>query len=211
MTTIIYESKSTLVELMNDNCVETVRKTVKPPRIGHFEIKPLAAYLCSREVSALRKLQGLKGFQQLVMQDSGTSFISLYEKGVPIKKAHNLTPEYFAKLDKLVEEMHKAGVVDMDLGHTRDILIDESGNPTIIDFGGAVVGSSGFFGKLFFGYMQAMNHRYVLRKKKKYLPSCVTAEDEKEIRKIGALPAAVRKMKECIRGCNRSFNEEKTL
>lgn len=77
MGEIIFESPSTRIERFQDNGVDIVRKTVK----GKF-----ARLLTSHEVNVLRRLKGVVGVQELIEQDSPTSFTSRYIEGKTLRE-----------------------------------------------------------------------------------------------------------------------------
>ena len=187
LTGIVHNDSSTLVELIQRYGKLYARKTVKSPKILGFSLDFLARYLCSREVKILERVKGLKGSQQIIEQDSPTSFISEYS-GTLLKKAKSVPNDYFEKCREILELSHRRGVAYID----PDLMIDEKGNPVLIDLVASILYKPN--GKVrsrimkpFFEYVCEMNKRYLCRIKLKYLPNEVTSEEINEANKLTSL------------------------
>jgi serine/threonine protein kinase len=69
------------------------------------------------------------------------AFAVAYRAGRPLSRsvARETPPEFFARLDSAVREMHARGVVHLDLRHQGNVLVGDDGAPVLIDFGSALV------------------------------------------------------------------------
>ncbi len=193
------EKYMSTIEVFQMNGIYYVRKIVQPPSIGSkrlWFLGFLARILCALETKALRDLCGLKGIVHIVRQDSPTSFISLYEEAIAISMANNLSPVYFDKLHELFQAIHKKGVVDLDLIHESDKLIDQDGNPILLDFGVAITCSllRDGLGKRLFEFLCRQHDLHCIELKNKYFPQETTAEERRALEK----PFTLLKMERAI-------------
>lgn len=88
-----------------------------------------------REVAALSGLEGLRGVPRLAGMLGRDAFIMerLNADRLPHIYDNNLTPEFFARLEALIAEMHARGWAHGDL-RRKNILLDAEFNPYLIDF-----------------------------------------------------------------------------
>ncbi|MEW6720429.1 MAG: hypothetical protein AB1346_08270 [Thermodesulfobacteriota bacterium] len=94
------------------------------------------AYMAGRELSALRKLDGIPGFPQDAFRLDRFAIAYRYIAGTDIGEADQalLTPVFFEALDSLVSKMHACGVAHLDIRTGSNVLVTERGNPLILDF-----------------------------------------------------------------------------
>ncbi|MEA1922318.1 MAG: hypothetical protein U9N63_06645 [Pseudomonadota bacterium] len=83
----------------------------------------------------LNKLAGVAKIPQVIgLEDYNCLLISRIE-GDEIKKcSHLLAQDFFDQLLKIADDLHARGVLHLDLGHKSNIMVDQNGNPAIIDF-----------------------------------------------------------------------------
>ena len=83
----------------------------------------------------LNKLEGVTRVPQIIgLEDYNCLLISRIE-GDEIKKCgHLLTKNSFDQLLGITDDLHSKGVLHLDLGHKSNIMVDQHGNPAIIDF-----------------------------------------------------------------------------
>ncbi len=106
---------------------------------GWFRIL-IAPLLVWREVSALRKLAGMRGIPQLIQQVDRISFVIEYLPASRLaRKQRGDWPEPdWTRLSEVVAEMHARGLAHCDLRRSSNILFSEDGEPFLVDFAGHV-------------------------------------------------------------------------
>jgi len=135
---VISSSRLDRVTRFSYDGVKYTRKEFIYPHIGGLRFDYLARHLCARQVNTLNRVKGVDGLQQIVEQDSPTSFISKFESGKPINQGGKLlNRNYFDKLFGLMQTMYDKGVVLLDLRYSNGLLVGEDGNPKIVGFGAA--------------------------------------------------------------------------
>lgn len=111
-----------------------------------FSQGPLGAYfrfLASHELRMLRKVEHLDFTPDQVRRSSDASPSIRYRliEGSSVKEVAagtGVPDSFFLQLLNNVKTLHQDGVAHLDLGNSGNILVSESGDPAIIDFGSAV-------------------------------------------------------------------------
>jgi RIO-like serine/threonine protein kinase len=100
----------------------------------------VGAWNLRRETAALARLAGLDGIPRIEARVGRWVLVMSHIQGKDVGKARRKrqTQAFFAELTALVEEMHRRGVVHLDLRQRRNILIRPGRHPAVIDFGGAL-------------------------------------------------------------------------
>lgn len=129
---ILRESRGVLVTLEEGGLVrKTVRGLNKSK--GSKVIPPKE--MVDREIQALRLLEGVQGIQRFVKRESDNTFYTVYVPGGSLlESSKNLSQEYFDKLSGIVKDYQSKGVYRLSQSR-RDFLINNQGNPVVIDFG----------------------------------------------------------------------------
>lgn len=95
----------------------------------------LGPLLAHREAKALRRLEGTPGVPRLLRRIGRRALLIEYFAAQPLKTAPRpLPPLLFERLRKLVDEIHCRGVAHCDLRSPNNTLVDERGNPMVVDF-----------------------------------------------------------------------------
>jgi len=112
---------------------------------GPFVRRFLAPWLARRELRAWRALDGHPSVPRALGAVDRLAFAVEYRPGRSLFGARRQpVPEGFlAALEAAVAEMHRRGVVHLDLRNRTNVLSDESGRPVLIDFGSALVFAPG--------------------------------------------------------------------
>ena len=107
---------------------------------GRFVRRVLAPILLRQEARAYRVLDGVPGVPKLLGQLDANALILEYRPGVLLSRAlaGTLRPEFLDELESAIQEMHRRGVVHLDLRHRSNILAGEDGHPVLIDFASAL-------------------------------------------------------------------------
>jgi len=200
---VIYEDKSTRVEVFEKNGRMYAQKTVKPPVLFGFSLDFIARYMCGREVSVLERLQGIEGVQQLVVQGSPTSFVSEFINGVSLKEAKAIPADFFDKLQGVLRAIYNRGIADRHFRKSMDLLVGRDGNPYVIDLATALAynpngGVLSMMAKPVVDYIYRANERFLLRRKARYLPEKITPGEIAEGNNIGMLPWLYRVCKKTL-------------
>jgi len=107
----------------------------------HFVRRWLGPWLCARELRAWRALDGHPAVPRLVGPIDRLAFAVEYRPGETLfsGRLKPLPEGFLAQLDAAVAEMHRRGVVHLDLRNRTNVLRDAGGRPVLIDFGSALV------------------------------------------------------------------------
>jgi len=100
----------------------------------------LGRWLIARELRAYRALAGHPDVPRLFGRLDAYGFAVEHRPGRRLsrQRAAELPPDFLARLERAVREMHARGVVHLDLRHRSNVLVDEAGAPVLIDFASAV-------------------------------------------------------------------------
>jgi tRNA A-37 threonylcarbamoyl transferase component Bud32 len=104
----------------------------------------LGPWQLNREERAYRILAGTPGIPRLIGRPDRQSLALEYIPGRSLDTLHpgEVDGAFFDRLDKLLETMHARGIAHGDLHH-RDILLDATGNPFVIDFATSLEAGAG--------------------------------------------------------------------
>jgi hypothetical protein len=96
-------------------------------------------WVARREARAYRALEGhpaVPGFRGWI---DALAFAVEYRPGrrMSRKLAGEVPADFPDRLEAALREMHRRGVVHLDLRHRSNVLVDEAGAPVLIDFGSA--------------------------------------------------------------------------
>jgi hypothetical protein len=100
----------------------------------------LGPWLLRREARAYRRLEGVEAVPRLLGQLDAAALILEYRPGILLSRslAGQLPPTFLAELQGAVAEMHRRGVVHLDLRHRSNILAGHDGRPVLLDFASAL-------------------------------------------------------------------------
>lgn len=96
-----------------------------------------------REHRAYRRLAGVDGIPHCHGLVDGRWLILDFVPARPFRDAA-VEPVFFDRLLGVIRGMHERGVAHGDLKRKANLLVDESGDPLVLDFGAAVVRRPGF-------------------------------------------------------------------
>lgn len=96
--------------------------------------------LLRREERAYRRLEGMPEVPRCLGRLDAEALVFEYRPGVLLSRslAGTLRPEFLAELEAAVDEMHRRGVVHLDLRHRSNILAGQDGRPVLLDFASAL-------------------------------------------------------------------------
>lgn len=137
-------------------------------------------FLVSREVSAYRALAGLNCVPRLLGRVDGLALTLEYRPGrrMSRKLAGALAPGFPARLEAAVRAMHARGVVHLDLRHRSNVLVDERGEPVLIDFASAVrLAPRSWLGRALLPWLTRIDRRAVAKWRQRLEPAGGGASD----------------------------------
>lgn len=96
----------------------------------------LGRWLLQRELKALMALQGLPGFPEYVARIDGDALAYRHVQGVALDHLPplQLSTAFFQRLEEALERMHGRGIVHLNLGRGKDIVVTPDQRPVIVDF-----------------------------------------------------------------------------
>ena len=90
----------------------------------------------SREEMAYGKLQGLSGVPQFLGRLDRYALVTEYIPGCNAAEVPPgvVGPEFFEKLEDMVDRIHQKGIVLCDLRHISNTVVSDKGDPYLLDF-----------------------------------------------------------------------------
>ena len=145
-----------------------------------------------REQRALQRLRGLEGFPKvlgvvppcaLLLEPMHGGAITRFRRRREEEKAPLLE-----KLEALVAAMHARGVAHLDLRKRDNILVTDSGEPSIIDFNASVAFEPGSIAsRLFFPLLRSVDRGALLKWRQFLLPDRLSEREQRRIRRQSRL------------------------
>jgi RIO-like serine/threonine protein kinase len=140
-------------------------------------------FLVGREARAYAALEGVAGVPRFLGRIDAHAFAVEWVPGRDLGKCPkgSLRAETFERLASTVAEMHRRGVVHLDLRQRRNVLVDEEGVPRVIDFSGALLLRPGGWR---LRRLAAVDRSGVLKYKRRFLPGSLTEEERSALRRV---------------------------
>jgi hypothetical protein len=138
----------------------------------------LGLWLIQKEWGIYSRLAGMKGIPQPVERIDRFAFAMEFIPGRPILRGEVLPSSFFRELEKVLGDIHKRGVVHMDLRHKGNILVSEKGEPFLIDFNSSFAfKENGFLRRYLFPLLRWVDYGGLLKLKERVSPSSMTAAE----------------------------------
>ena len=138
----------------------------------------LGLWLIQKEWRIYSRLAGMKGIPQPVERIDRFAFAMEFILGRPILRGEILPSSFFSDLERVLGEVHRQGVVHMDLRHKGNILVSETGEPFLIDFNSSIAfRGKGFLRRYLFPLLRWVDYGGLLKLKKRISPSLMTPEE----------------------------------
>jgi predicted Ser/Thr protein kinase len=137
----------------------------------------------SRERQALARLAGMGGVPAVEGMAGRWVMLLTWFPGKDLGKASKdwQTPEFFAEMLGMVQEMHGRGVVHLDLRQRRNVLVQPGSHPAIIDFGAALCLRPG---GLLLRLLAPLDTSGVLKYKARARPGSLTSDEERILQSV---------------------------
>jgi len=103
----------------------------------------LVRHTIGRWVTALESrtwsaLAGHPNVPRFIARVDPLALLVEYRPGRKLSSRRVVPAGLLAELERAIDELHRRGVVHLDLSHRSNILIDAAGQPVLIDFGSAL-------------------------------------------------------------------------
>lgn len=138
-------------------------------------------WLINHECSILKRLTAVKGVPRLIQRLDNYGFLAEYLEGEPLNKFKPATLpfEVFKSLNHLIQEIHNHGVVHLDLGQRRNILIGKKYQPYFVDFANALYfRTSAYVFRQLFNLLCLIDRNALLKFKHRLFPQLVTDREK---------------------------------
>ncbi|HPX48831.1 MAG: hypothetical protein GXY28_12520 [Bacteriovoracaceae bacterium] len=124
-----YGPRVRLITLDGCMAVEKTYREAMPP------IRLLGAALIAWERFIYSRLAGIEGIPEVLPCPDRLTLTTRFMGGTNLKEA-DPAPDlsYFDALERLISDMHRRGVIHLDLRNRRNYGIDDRGRPYLVDF-----------------------------------------------------------------------------
>lgn len=99
-----------------------------------FPMEWLGAFLCRREVVGYQRLSDVPGVPALIGRVGRTGFVHAFVPGHDLRAGERVSDEFFSLLRGILDAVHAKGMAYVDLEKRENILVDNRGDPCLIDF-----------------------------------------------------------------------------
>jgi hypothetical protein len=143
---------------------------------GRFVRAWLGPWLQRREQRAYRALAGHPAVPRVLGALDPLAFAIEYRPGERMSRRlrGRVPPEFVAALGAAIGEMHRRGVVHLDLRHRSNVLVGEDGGPVLIDFASAVcLRPGGVAARVLLPRLAALDRRALAKWRARLLPQPV--------------------------------------
>lgn len=141
--------------------------------------------LIKKEWKIYLRLSGLKGIPRVFDLIDRFAFSMEYIQGREIQRDDNLANSFFNDLEKIIEDIHSRGVVHLDLRHKGNILINEDGEPFLVDFNSSLyLKENGLLKRLLFSILTKIDYGGFLKLKQRVSPYMMTPKEISFLKKI---------------------------
>ncbi|RJS92895.1 hypothetical protein [Salinisphaera sp. Q1T1-3] len=166
----------------------------------------VAPVLIWREASALEALASLPGVPRLIRRVDARGVLIEYCPAVPWGQARPADAAY-ARLSALVAEIHARGIAHGDLRGGGNFLVDDSGQPYVVDFVARVRrGRTWNIGwNWLFAQFVGADDSALAKLRVKHAPHLATAADRARLARRGPLERLARTIGETVRRLTRQF------
>jgi serine/threonine protein kinase len=193
-----------IIRLVEDNGIQGI---VKDFSVNGFIYRNIIGrFLLWREGRAYQKLQGIKGIPVFYRKIDG---LALVISKVPGKDLGQLSEEekpdleFFQRLTKLIQECHRHGIAHCDIKRSSNIIIDDFGNPHIVDWAAAIEVKEFFIYpfKIIYRRFIEDDFKAVTKLKMRYCPEGITHEEKQSYIRRSIVERTIRAVRDVARKC----------
>ena len=124
--------------------------------MGVAPVRKLRQLMIRREYRVYQRLQGIYGVPKCYGLQDGKRLLLEFVDGHALRLSNHELPNreaFFAELLAIIQSVHRSGVAHADLKSKDNVLVTRDGRPRLIDFGAAIVRTSGAVNNML--YLQA--------------------------------------------------------
>ena len=140
-----------------------------------------------RELGFSRKLEGFPRVPRCLGRLDADAILFERVAAEPLHRgiAERAGPGFFAALEAWIGELHRRGIVHLDLRQKRNILVGDDGKPWIVDFASAIdLGGSWLSRRLLLPLLAWVDRSAVLKFRVRYLPQLASEEERRRNRRV---------------------------
>ena len=131
----------------------------------------------------MQKLVGVNGIPAYIGLEDYNCLLISHIDGDEIKKSsQRLAPDYFDELFKIADNIHKKGILHLDLGHKSNVMVELNGNPAIIDFNTSIYLPLNSFHAPLLRLLAKIDDNSIMRLKIKFRPQDTTPSDRQRVK-----------------------------
>jgi hypothetical protein len=182
-----------------------VRGVVKDFSINRFAYRnTIGRFLLWREGRVYERLKGVKGIAVLYRKIDGLALVLSQIEGKDLERlSAEEKPDvrFFDRLSELIHECHGRGVAHCDLKRSANVMIDEQGNPHIVDWAAAITAKEFCIYPFTLIYERFIRDDFdaVTKLKIRYYPECISDEEKRDYMHRGKGERAVRAVRDFAR------------
>ena len=94
----------------------------------------LGAMLADHELAVYSAAEGIAGVPRSLGKWGCTGFTHAFVEGHPLQRREHVDDAFFDRLEQLLNELHRRDIAYVDLEKRENILVDQDGRPSLIDF-----------------------------------------------------------------------------
>ena len=191
-----------IIRLVEDDGIQGV---VKDFSVNGFIYRNIIGrFLLWRESRVYQRLKGIKGIPVFYRKIDG---LALVLSKVPGRDLEHLSEEekpdleFFQRLTGLIQKCHRHGIAHCDLKRLSNIMIDESGNPHIVDWSAAIIDKEFFIYpfRIIFKKFIEDDFKAVTKLKMRYCPEGITDEEKINYTQRGIIEHNIRAVRDFAR------------
>lgn len=149
----------------------------------------LAGWTLAREARAYQLLRDFSGVPKYLGREGHRALRLTFIEGKPCGAFEDeglgdlLPPEFFARVEQVVRDLHARGVAHNDLKRARNIIVTPDFQPVLIDFAAAVWSAPRWnpVRRWLFRQICEVDLNAVAKLKRRFAPQLVTAEDQRRL------------------------------
>lgn len=173
---------------------------------GFLYRNTIGRFLLWREGQAYRRLKKIKGVPVFYRKIGGMALVISRVHGRDLDHLSDEQKpdrEFFQRLTKLIQECHRHGTAHCDLKRSSNIMIDDFGNPYIVDWAAAIASEEFSTYPLTIIYKKFLedDFRAVTKLKMRYCPEGITDEERRNYARRGIAEPIIRAIRDIIREC----------
>lgn len=150
------------------------------PGLAEFE-----RWMIQREARALKALMKVSGVPDFLGLPDEDSIAIEYRPGVVLRNVNpaQVSERFFERLEQIVQAIHSRGIVHSDLKRKENVMMDEDGQPIVIDFGTHLMKKDDFrpIYNFLFDQFRQMDLNAVSKLKEEFCEGSMTQRDYRRL------------------------------